>query len=286
MQHEDYVHNAIIPPPEQLDHEKDIKHTRVIIDSKDRDVSLFPDPNSYEVRFDDDIDDVIGARLISMDVPLSTYLINKYFDRFTVSIGSSTYEVVLDQGDYNPTALATMVTTKLHAATGASANSFLVEYVVSRDNFLFRGKTTFSISFPQTNSIHPLFGMKQKVYTSRAEVNGAFTYVIYSEYRKNFKFNNYAVLTIDSFDLNRSSGNTLHRTFAVVTENYSNLNIADSPKIIKRFTPPIPRLARITIKFTDRFGNPYDFQNMDHCIELDFESYKQKRKYQNIFVNR
>jgi hypothetical protein len=285
MQHEDYVHNAIIPPPEQKGIEKDVKHTRVVFDSKDRDVTLFPDQNAYDVRFDDDIDDVLGVRLLSMDVPLVAYMINTYFDRFTLVFGSSTYEVVLDQGDFEAPAFATMVTAKMQQSTGAAANTFLMEYNAVKDNFIFKAKAPFSIDFPQKNSLHYAFGMKKQLYVSATE-SGTFGHAIRAEFRKNFKFNNYAILSIDGFDLNHSNGDTLHRTFAVVVPNYSNMNFGDAPKLIKRFTPPIPRLAKISIRFTDRFGNPYDFQNMDHRIELDFESYKQKRKYQNIFMNR
>lgn len=285
MQHEDYVHNAIIPPPELKGIEKDVKHTRVVFDSKDRDVTLFPDPNAYDVRFDDDIDDVLGVRLLSMDVPLAAYMINTYFDRFTLVFGETAYEVVLDHGDFEAPAFATMVTANMQRSTGAAANTFLMEYNTVKDNFVFRGKAPFSIDFPQKNSLHHALGMKKQPYVSTTE-SGVFGHAIYAEFRKNFKFNNYAIMSIDGFDLNHSNGDTLNHTFAVVVPNYSNMNFGDAPKLIKRFTPPIPRLAKITIKFTDRFGNPYDFQNMDHRIELDFESYKQKRKYQNIFMNR
>ena len=36
----------------------------------------------------------------------------------------------------------------------------------------------------------------------------------------------------------------------------------------KRWTPPLGRVARIAVAFTDLDGTPYDFQNQDHRLEL------------------
>lgn len=275
---DEYIHNAIIPPPQNM--EMDTRYTRIIFDSKDRDTSLYPEPNRYEVRFDDDIDDVVSAQLVSVDAPLSSYMINKYFNTFTLTISGTSYDVMLDQGDYEPAAFAAMVRAKMDAIN----NSFEVEYVTATDNFIFKGSVAFSISFPQANSLHQVFGFKKAEYVSSATGSAPYPFIVRSEYRRNFGFNNYMVMNIESFDVNKSNGNVLHRTFAVITKNYWDINFSDDPKIIKTFTPPIPRLARVKVTFVDRFGNPYDFQNYDHRIELLFASYKQKRKYQNIFT--
>ena len=90
-------------------------------------------------------------------------------------------------------------------------------------------------------------------------------------------------MNIESFDVNKSNSNTLHRTTAILGEPYVRLSLADIPNVVKRFSPTIPRLARIKVTFTDRFGNLYDFQNIDHRVDIVFTSFKQKRKYQNIF---
>ena len=283
MQHEEeeYIHNAIIPPPVLTD--ADTKTTRIMIDSKDRDTVLFPDQNCYEVRFDDDIEDVMSVQLQSIDIPLSSYMINKYFNTFTLSFDNTDNNVVLDYGDYTPAEFADMVTTKMNAI---SNKHFHVEYVTFTDNFKISANSSFSISFKKQDdnaSLHSLFGFNHDTYTA---IQVGSQYVIKSLYRKNFKFNNYLVMSIDQFDLLKSNNNNIHRTFAVIVENYSNINIGDLPQLLKTFTPPIARIARIKISFKDRFGNPYDFQNIDHRIELIFTSFKQKRKYQNLFINR
>ena len=262
--------------------DSNIKSTRIVIDSKDRDISLFPEQNSYSIRFDDDIEDVMSVQVQSIDIPMSSYMINRYFNTFTLIIEGTEYNVTLDYGDYNPIEFATMVTNKMNEVY----NSFLVEYVPRLDNFKFSSTITFSISFKKQDiksSLHSIFGMRQDIY---AAIPSGLQYVINSTYRKNFKYNNYMIMNIDQFDILKSNNNDIHRTTAIIVENYSNVNMGDTPELIKSFTPPISRLSRIKLSFTDRFGNPYDFQNIDHKIELVFKSFKQKRKYQNLFINR
>lgn len=274
---QEFFNNAIIPPPQNTPSiETNTKTTRIVIDSKDRDVTLFPEPNSYEVRFDDDIEDVMNMQMISIDIPLSSYMINKYFNTFTLIVDDESRNIVLEEGDYTEQELASHITDVINTNINVTYNS-------KKDGFVFTGTTPFSISFKNqsaNNSLHSMLGFKHDIYTS----DGA--NIIKSPHRKNFNFNNYIVMSIDQFDLLKSNSNNLHRTFAVIVKSYYDINMGDIPQLIKYCTPPIARLSRIKISFKDRFGNPYDFQNLDHRIELLFTSFKQKRKYQNIFLNR
>jgi hypothetical protein len=109
--------------------------------------------------------------------------------------------------------------------------------------------------------------------------------VIQSPYRKNFDYNKYIYLVIDQFDLNKGNAKPINKSYAALTKQYTQLSINDKPKIVKYFSPTIPRLSKLSISFYDRYGNKYDFQNQDHRLEFLFTSFKQKSKYQNIFEN-
>lgn len=283
---DEYTAYAVIPPPQVKDLEGNRKYTRVVIDSKDRNTSLFPNPNQYEITFDDDIDDVISAQLISADIPLPMYMINDFFNKIHLVVGGVTSTIVLDKGDYdgNNSALPTMIKNKMNAIY---PNTFDVEYDQYLDNYVFKSTVPFSLDFTvEQNTIHSLLGFKKTVYTSTASGSAPYTNIIKSEYRRNFEFNNYAVLYIEQFDLNKSASKITHKSFAIIPKNpYQFLSITDDVKIIKNFTPPIPRLAKLRISFLDRYGNAYDFHNMDHRIEILFTSYRQHRKYMDIFGN-
>lgn len=281
-----FLDNAVIEPPEvKPDFESYKKYTRVAIDSKDRNTKLFPLQNKYEVTLDDEIEDVVTAQLLNIDVPLSNYLINDYYRSFTVSVnnGSST-KVVLDIGDYDEAALAVEATNKLNAVFQEAA-TFEVTYVAKLDNFDFKCTTSFSLTYDDPCA--RVFGFKESnVYTSTSSGVLPFGAVIHAPFRKDFAYNNYIVMSVDQFDINKSNSNTLNRSFALITKRYKDMNISDDPQIKKHFSPPLARLTKIRLTFSDRFGNPYNFNNIDHHFEILFESYKQKRKYQNIFYTR
>jgi hypothetical protein len=102
----------------------------------------------------------------------------------------------------------------------------------------------------------------------------------------NLKYFNYIVMYIDQFDLNKSSSSILNKSFAVIVDTTLSQNILDDPEIVKKFSPPLTRLAKLSIRFYDRDGNIYDFNGVDHWFELQFVSYKQKRKYFDIYQPR
>lgn len=279
----DFYNNSVIEPPKEfMFYENNKKYTRIVVDSKDRNKSLFPNPNQYEVVLDDDINDVVSAQLVSADVPFTSYLINDIFNQLNVTIDGTTSIVTLTTGDYSPTELASHLQTKLNTL---SSNNFTVSYDVAKDNFRFRSKNPFILDFSNKNSLSMLLGFDNNTsYSSSISSElDAFVNVVQSPFRKNFHYNKYIYLVIDQFDLNKGNAKPINKSFAALTEQYTALSINDKPKIVKYFSPTIPRLNKIKISFYDRFGNKYDFQNQDHRLEFMFTSFKQKSKYQNIF---
>lgn len=283
---EDYYKNAIIPPPEEdLFYEGNTRNTRIVVDSKDRNLILFPEPNNYEIIFDDDINDVVSAKLINIQMPMNTYMINKYFNTLKIIIGTVSYNAILTIGDYTANNLAIEITTQLQSLS--SPNTFSCVYNTLTDNFTIVSDNPYSLDFLINNPLSYLLGFKKQVYTSitSVPVNLTYPYMIKSDYRKNFDFNNYIVMFIDNFELNKNQNNPLNKSFAIIGPNYDMLNISDEPDIIKYFAPPINKIDKLRIKFFDRFNNPYDFQNADHRFELLFKNHRQRRKYGAMMKN-
>jgi hypothetical protein len=277
-----YFQNALIPPPEEKS--EVVKYTRIAIDSKDRNKSLYPNANKYEIKLSDDINDVISAKLINADIPLSMYLINMYFDTLTVQQGEVTYNIQLEHGDYTATELATLLTETLNNQFGA--NSFGVSYNTNKDNFTFVSTDTFSLIFGESdNSLDVVLGFGKRQYVSSQIGSAPLTHVIKGEYRKNFEHNNCAIMYIEQFDNYKSPSNEIDRCFAILPSVYTLLNVSDSADLIKVFSPPIPRMAKLVVSFLDRYGNPYDFSNLEHRFEILVKSHKQARRYNQIFSN-
>lgn len=273
--------NAVIPPPESPS--EVIKYTRLAIDSKSRNKNLFRNPNSYEVRLTNEITDVMSVKLINADIPLSMHMINTYFNNLTVVIGSTSYDITLIHGSYDESTLPSMIEEKLNEATNGIA-TWTISYSSTKDGFTFASSVAFKLVFgTKENSLDALLGFDKKEYSSVNTGIGNRPHVIASPFRKNFAHNNCIIMYIDQFDTYQSPDNEMDRCFAILPGVYNQLNISDHPELMKVFSPPIPRLAKLIVSFFDRYGNPYDFQNMDHRFELLLTSNKQARKYKSIF---
>lgn len=277
---DEYNKYSVIKPPDEFfgDYEK---YTRVVIDSRIRDQNLYPNANNYEIPFDDDINDVITAELIYIDIPFTVYLINQYFNKLFINYNGSDYIITIDTGDYDYSTLQVQIQNKLDTILGT--NAIIIAYNPKLDSYTFTSTHPFTFNFQnQINTIGTIIGFKiNKNYIA----SGTGPYTLNSEFRRNFEYNNYIIMDIDQFDLLKSIDRDLNKTFAVIPKNYDVLSLSDNPKYIKKFSPPIGRMTKIRIHLYDRFGNEYDCQNKDHRFELLLKSHKQRRKYGNIFSN-
>lgn len=272
----DYEKYAIIKPPNNIDEKK---ITRIIIDSSSRDKTLFPNPNNYQIDFEDDINDVIKAKLIYFDSPDTNYLINDNFNIITVVLSSTEYIIQLSSGSYTTSELNTEIQNKLNIALGSGV--ITSTYNSIKDKYIFTSSGAFTINFLNVNNnVSALLGFENKNYNATLVVG---SYTVEAPYRKNFEYNNYIVMYIDQFDLLKSINSNLNKSFAVIPKQYNALKLNDDIDYIKNFNPYIPKLTKLRIKFYDKYGNPYDFQNMDHRFEIELKSFKQSRKYNDIF---
>lgn len=276
---QDYAKYSVIKPPTEYFNDNK-KITRVVVDSRVRNASLFPYPNDYEVTFEDDITDVVSAQLIYVDIPFTSYLINKYFNKFIVSINSVDHTITIDTGDYTDATFLTELQAQLDSVLGSGIVT--VTYNTKTDTYTFTSAAPFTLKFNgQTNTLAMLLGFSRyKDYTA----TGSGPYVVQGEFRRNFNFNNYIIMDIDQFDLLKSVDRDLNKSFAMIPRNYDALNLSDNPSYIKYFSPAIPKMTKLRVHFYDRFGNPYDFQNADHRFEIELTSFKQRRKYASIFA--
>ena len=270
-----YFNAAVIPPPEDSGfYDGETRLTRIVIDSKDRNLVAFPTPALYDTVFEDVVEDVISVTLVNLVVPMSMYLINKYFYQLFIKIQNISYTINLAYGDYSkPSDLAAEITRKL-----SSIGNFECVYVENSDNFWIQLDQPFAVDFSeQQGSLGLLLGFKNKLYISDS------TNIVRSDFRKNYEYNNFLVVKIDNFDVIKSANPVFAQSFAIIPKSSFDLNLS-SPDIdvTKHFAPPLPRLMKISVNFKDRFGNNYDFQNMDHRFELLFKTHKQRRKYGNI----
>jgi hypothetical protein len=273
-----YYNKGLIRAPEK----PSTSLVRLVIDSRERNATLFPNPNSYEINLIDTISGVKGMTLLSADIPFgNSYIVNSGNNVLYVAYTQTSpdiYAITIDTGDYTPTELASELTTAINTATGTT--DFIVTYEAKKDIFKFRCTNSFGIIFRGKTIRHSYlsstdtasidrgmgillgFGISNYISTQQsAGVN-----LIYSEFKINFDPSDCIVLNIDEFGVNLSTSDILNGSTAIITKS----NIADLNKlsITKEFNPPLARLNKLKITLLDYYGNPYDFQNRNHRLEF------------------
>jgi hypothetical protein len=306
----DFGNSVVIKPTAQSfddDKRASKRLTRIVIDSRDRNTDLYPNPASYVIDLDDDIQDVITGELVVADIPFPAYIVNNTNNTIRVSITLDTVIIVADTvisvGDYTPSELAAELTMTLNTNPEFSTRNiaFTVVYFKKTDAFMFTCTSIFALIFKShpipfgndqivtpyvPNSIGKLLGFGRETYICKSDaLNGNF---IIAPYRKNFNDSKYTVLQIDQFSLNHSINPIINKSFALIQGRASEMsiyNISDSATLKKVFNPPIARMSKLRITFNALAGGLYDFQNQDHRIELVFESHKQTRGYNSYFAD-
>ena len=264
----DYKNSVIIKPPFSQPTNKEIgkQFTRIVIDSRDRDINLYPTPSKYVYHLDQDIEEVTSAEVIIMDVPLSGYIINNNNNVLTIIWPDDFQQkIIIPVGNYDGPRLAEMLQNLI--------NDSQITYNPVQDNITFYGYVPFSLDFTSKDSkaIAAILGFSKGIYVSP----------VTSTYRINLNVNNYVVMNIEQFNINISSNNVIDRTTALIHYKPISINYVSfaNMQIKKFFNPPIARLNKLKLSFMDYYGNPYDFQNQDHRIEILFESKKNLSRY-------
>ena len=276
------------------------KFDRVVVDSRDRDVALFPRPDRYDVRLHEDIFDVRSIKLMVADVPFVAYDVDNRncmvpvragsaypVDRRTASEQASAPKAYavgrLPRGNYTPPELAAQLASTLSAATGDTVD---VQYVPRTDNFTISCAGGVDLPFanmakaprPSTAGVAArLLGFS----ASKDHASPPGTSTLASESRRDsWTGSRYIVLHMEPAEVLKAFSSTIEKSFAVLQcREASDPCVCDNLPYEKTWDPPLARLSRFSFHFTDYDGRPWDFQNQEHRLELLVE-HEGMRKYQ------
>lgn len=283
MEEKLYDENAIIVPPKFKTSDLPIRKYRYIIDSRDRNKTLYNDPAKYTIKLDEGLTDVVSAELILTDFKFNEYNINKYNNTIHALSGDT---FVLPHGVYNGQTIATQLTTIPQFTVTFNDITKKLTFSSSIDTTLmFKSNTpekydmdTFTDVYP-TGSMGKLlgFGIDNYEMFANTPLEAPFTIDLETE--------NYIIMYMQQAKTYQSKNNNAHNSYAIINklENTSNGIVMFDNVIKKSFNPPIANLTNLKFKFCDYQGNTYDFQNKEHRFEILFTSLKQTRSYNEIF---
>ena len=131
------------------------------------------------------------------------------------------------------------------------------------------------------NSIGKLLGFLPKNYSGNSEYTAENKYDLF--------YNRYLILYIEELERLRSKETSVMDSFAILPLNDEpnsliNVDACKYPtsKEIKYFTPPLGKLDRLTIKFLTYDGYEYDFNGLEHYLDLRINMLNQQGKYLNM----
>jgi len=135
--------NALIKPHIKEKTKKDFKVKYVLIDSRDRNTTKYPNSNDYQIMLNEPIKDVVEVELIQAHIPNTAYVINNNNNRIYYYIaisqtdaydGSSIlYQATIEPGDWDATNIADRIT----EAFRENSHDISVYYSDTNNKFTF-----------------------------------------------------------------------------------------------------------------------------------------------------
>lgn len=285
--------NHIIKPPEIKTNDIPKRYYRYVIDSRDRNLSHFPDPSKYEIKLSEDIHDVQSVELLSFDVPFTKYLINSSNNTFYYKVGSdsTTKEFSIDEGDYET--VAELVTELNRQAALVSAPFTFSELLKQKKiqikktdenqdviTLVCLGDEIQKNNYPRLSPTYKSQLMKLLGLSLENHTVASSEYSF--QHRVDMRKDKYMVMNLGQSSVNFSENNPTHKSFAIIKKDDLENKYIDA-NYKKFYNPPIPTMTTLRLSFQDYDGQLYDFQNQDHMIELMFCCFKNQRKYNDIF---
>jgi len=258
-----------------------------VVDSRDRDESVYPDPNSYRIRTPE-YKDVVSISLEDAQIPITGYVINENNNMLYFQEEMDITQIAeIPIGNYDSDELATAIEDALNA-TSANGITYSVvndtltsKYIITSGavlpfifNLLFFGglESFSSVNEPNKNSeaiyidnsMGPVIGFDKKNYTGSLSYSSKFVYNLAGE--------KYIIMYIEEADMIEANQSSIHRGFAKITLNapFGSIKFYDNKDRIyeKFFSPTIGKLSNLTIKFRTYNGDLYNFNGQDHSFTL------------------
>lgn len=271
--------HALIKPPEIDNKNSHIKKIRYIVDSRDRNTSIYPNPAKYTINTEQTIRDIVKVELILTDFPFNDYNITQYNNVLHTNGGLFT----IPPGKYTPEELAETITslTPITVIYDSIKDKFKLKgdgiMVKFLDDIQERYDDTLTNVYP-LNSIGKVLGFVKNNFELN-NIDG-----VEAQYRVDLRSEDYIVMYMRPAKVYKSKNNKVIDAFAVINKEESNGMIKQGDLISsKGFNPTLAAFDNLSFKFCDRQGNLYDFQNKDHRMEFIFTCLAQTVCYTGIF---
>lgn len=268
-----------------------------MVDSQDRDMISFPDPNNYIVEFSQPFKNVIGLEVVDASVPKTMYSIDKYNNKLYLVVTNDEidwnsniifHEITADLGDYDINLLLQNLNEKLaqyniEIKTVSNppelTNKIFFEsskpFILDMNNSTLNGTLGFNLTQNKDTGDYRVVdkiknNSKQYRYF-HSFLHDTGNHRIYAPGIVDLIGEKYIVLECPEIDDYSSSSMSYSKhnlglaKFRLGITGYNDQETYINKTSWREFHP-IGKLAHITLRFRTASGNLYDFKGLNHTI--------------------
>jgi len=240
----------------------------LFVDAANRDVTLYPNGNSYTLHLTRPIRNVERVDLVSARVPNTMYNLTNGSNVFSVNSSN----VSLNQGFYSAYTLAQAVTSNALVA---------LDYLQQEGHYIFSSVSAFTLEI-QSSEFGTMVGLAKGTYSANLagplDPSYSGKYIVKSTTLVDFSLNEYIYLDIDElrtpFNVDTGalqgtsgtiSGSNANRSFAPIIMDVGSACIKNfhenkDYRISVDYPEPINSLQRLTVRWVDKNGDLLDFR--------------------------
>jgi len=280
----------------------------IFADSRNRDIRLYPQGNSYTLHLTTPIKNITRVDLVSARVPNTMYNLESGSNVLAIGPGSNN-QISLNTGFYSAGGL-------VDAMNAAANNAFSMSYLCNEGHFILSNTNSFQFRI-NSAELSNLMGIPQTtLFTSKLATNidpcYSGKYIFKSNTLINMNANEYIFLDIDelktpshidSRSLNGTtgtvSGSNINRAFAPIMMDVSSGGMkiyhenADYTVSVA-YPEPINSLQRLTVNWYDANGRRLNFMGADkhafilraHVLEDDVRRLPPPPPLQDVEIKR
>lgn len=265
----------------------------VEVNSRDRNVVVFPNPSQFRWRFQRPLKDVISIQIVGGTVPTRIFNITNTWNTFTFQEGTNKFTVSLNIGRYSLDLLATEIAAQLNRTPGIT-NNYSVgvspttdQIVITRDSgllpfaFLFATGNFVDLVDPATNVLLQMKTPRRILGFLFQDYSDAGTGKITAPLAMDLEFLLNRLYLFMNHDNSQDLG-TIERS--VGKRNPHSIIYMDANEYTyKTFTKdvfqpifvskpaPVARMTTLDIAMRDEFDNLIEFGGRDFTLLLEIE---------------
>ena len=265
------INESIVINPKEYKEtlKKYIRKYDLLIDSKDRDITLFEE-NEYQIELDEPIHNVFSIELLNAIIPNSDYIINNTNNLLHFKIDGGDEKIVtVTIGNYTITELLSVLKDSMEDLSGETFT--ITNSTITNKITIAAAGTTFDLLFEdKENSISKILGFQSKNYINLSNYTSDNEIILDSD-RNIF-------LSIENIDNIQTTNKKLTNVFLKLTLNsdknkYTYIK-TDKDNIYKMRKPL--HIKKLLIQFKKYDNSLYNFNGLDHSLILRIHHFNTK----------